>query len=181
MNREEFLSRLGAALNGEVPASVIQENLNYYDGYIREEAAKGRTEEEIIDEIGGYRLIAKTIIEANGGENSGGSGSSQGGFYNSQSYDQSYGQSYSDSGYSSSQDSYDFYNSYDDYSQDRNRGGFHMYDLSSGWKRFIIPVVIILVLLLVFSIIGGIFSLLSPIIGPLIVIFFLYKLFKNNR
>ena len=146
MNREEFLSRLGAALNGEVPASVIQENLNYYDGYIREEASKGRTEEEIIDEIGGYRLIAKTIIEANGGENSG-----------------------------SSQDSYD------DYGQSRNRGGFHMYDLSSGWKRFIIPVVIILVLLLVFSIIGGIFSLLSPIIGPLIVIFFLYKLFKNTR
>ena len=178
MNREEFLSRLGAALNGEVPASVIQENLNYYDGYIREEAAKGRTEEEIIDEIGGYRLIAKTIIEANGGENSGGSGSSQGGFYDSQGYDQSYGQSYSDSRYSSSQDSY---NSYDDYGQDRNRGGFHMYDLSSGWKRFIIPVVIILVLLLIFSIIGGIFSLLSPIIGPLIVIFFLYKLFKNNR
>ena len=181
MNREEFLSRLGAALNGEVPASVIQENLNYYDGYIREEAAKGRTEEEIIDEIGGYRLIAKTIIEANGGENSGGSGSSQGGFYDSQGYDQSYGQSYSDSGYSSSQDSYDSYNSYDDYGQGRNRGGFHMYDLSSGWKRFIIPVVIILVLLLIFSIIGGIFSLLSPIIGPLIVIFFLYKLFKNNR
>lgn len=146
MNREEFLSRLGAALNGEVPASVIQENLNYYDRYIREEASKGRTEEEIIDEIGGYRLIAKTIIEANGGENSG-----------------------------SSQDSYD------DYGQSRNRGGFHMYDLSSGWKRFIIPVVIILVLLLVFSIIGGIFSLLSPIIGPLIVIFFLYKLFKNTR
>lgn len=175
MNREEFLSRLGAALNGEVPASVIQENLNYYDGYIREEAAKGRTEEEIIDEIGGYRLIAKTIIEANGGENGGGSGSSQGGFYDGQGYDQSYGQSYSNSGYSSSQDSYD------DYGQGRNRGGFHMYDLSSGWKRFIIPVVIILVLLLVFSIIGGIFSLLSPIIGPLIVIFFLYKLFKNNR
>lgn len=168
MNREEFLSRLGAALNGEVPASVIQENLNYYDGYIREEASKGRTEEEIIDEIGGYRLIAKTIIEANGGENS---GSSQGSFYDGQSY----GQSYSDSGYSSSQDSYD------DYGQSRNRGGFHMYDLSSGWKRFIIPVVIILVLLLVFSIIGGIFSLLSPVIGPLIVIFFLYKLFKNNR
>ena len=48
MNREEFLNRLGAALNGEVPPSVIQENLNYYDGYIREEAAKGRTEEEII-------------------------------------------------------------------------------------------------------------------------------------
>ena len=55
-----------------------------------------------------------------------------------------------------------------------------MYDLSSGWKRFIIPVVLVLVLFLVFSIIGGIFSLLSPIIGPLIVIFFLYQMFKKR-
>ena len=70
MNREEFLSRLASALNGEVHPSVIQENLKYYDEYIREEAAKGRSEEEVIDEIGGYRLIAKTIIEANGGGDS---------------------------------------------------------------------------------------------------------------
>ena len=71
MNREEFLSRLASALNGEVHPSVIQENLKYYDEYIREEAAKGRSEEEVIDEIGGYRLIAKTIIEANGGSGAG--------------------------------------------------------------------------------------------------------------
>ena len=170
MNREEFLNRLGAALNGEVPPSVIQENLNYYDGYIREEAAKGRTEEEIIDEIGGYRLIAKTIIEASGGEEAGGS---QGGYYDNQGY----GQSYTDTSYDGGQNPYGGFGNYD---QDQHRGGFHMYDLSSGWKRFIIPVVLVLVLFLVFSIIGGIFSLLSPIIGPLIVIFFLYQMFKKR-
>ena len=30
MSKEEFLRRLEEALSGEVPASVLQENLNYY-------------------------------------------------------------------------------------------------------------------------------------------------------
>ncbi len=174
MNREEFLNRLGASLNGEVPTSVIQENLNYYDGYIREEAAKGRSEEEIIDEIGGYRLIAKTIIEASGGEEPGGS---QSGYYDSQGY----GRSYTDTGYDGGQSSYGSYGSYGDDRERRPGGSFHMYDLSRGWKRFIIPAVIILVLLLIVSIIGGLLTLLSPLIGPLIVVVFLYTLFKNRR
>lgn len=174
MNREEFLNRLGASLNGEVPTSVIQENLNYYDGYIRDEAAKGRSEEEIIDEIGGYRLIAKTIIEASGGEET---GSSQGSYYDSQGY----GSSYTDTSYGSGQNSYDSYGSYGDDRERRPGGSFHMYDLSRGWKRFIIPGIIILVVLLAVSIIGGLLALLSPLIGPLIVVIFLYTLFKNKR
>ena len=44
MNREEFLRGLGASLNGAVPPSVIQENLRYYDEYIRSEVARGRSE-----------------------------------------------------------------------------------------------------------------------------------------
>ena len=164
MNRDEFLSRLASALNGEVHPSVIQENLKYYDEYIREEAAKGRSEDEVIDEIGGYRLIAKTIIEANGG------GEGQGN-YSGQTYDQ--GDFYSSRGDS------DDYQGYD--KSDPAGGSFRMYDFSRGWRRFIIPAVLVLVLIVVFSIIGGIFSLLSPIIGPLIVVWFLYSIFKKNQ
>ncbi len=164
MNREEFLSRLASALNGEVHPSVIQENLKYYDEYIREEAAKGRSEDEVIDEIGGYRLIAKTIIEANGG------GEGQGN-YSGQTYDQ--GDFYSSRGDS------DDYQGYD--KSDPAGGSFRMYDFSRGWRRFIIPAVLVLVLIVVFSIIGGIFSLLSPIIGPLIVVLFLYNILKKNQ
>ena len=43
MSREEFLAGLEEALAGEVPASVIRENLNYYNSYISQEMAKGRT------------------------------------------------------------------------------------------------------------------------------------------
>ena len=164
MNREEFLSRLASALNGEVHPSVIQENLKYYDEYIREEAAKGRSEEEVIDEIGGYRLIAKTIIEANGG------GDSQGA-YGGQTYDQ-------EGFYSSRGDSGDYQN-YD--KSDPVGGSFRMYDFSRGWRRFIIPAVLVLAIVVVFSIIGGIFSLLRPIIGPLLVVWFLYSIFKRKQ
>ena len=167
MNREEFLRRLGASLNGAVPPSVIQENLRYYDEYIRNEAAKGRTEEEIIDEIGGYRLIAKTIIEANGGDSEeSGYGSADG-----ESYYGSYGNEYGSSGSGP----------YSGYEEDERRSGFHMYDLSRGWRRFIIPVILIVFLILVFTILGGLFAFLSPLIGPLLVIWFLVVLFRNRR
>ena len=60
MSREEFLAGLEEALAGEVPASVIRENLNYYNSYISQEMAKGRT----VDEIGEPRIVARTIIDS---------------------------------------------------------------------------------------------------------------------
>ena len=66
MRKTEFLQELREALDGEVSASVIQSNISYYDQYIRQEAAKGRREEEVIEEIGSPRLIAKTIRQQRG-------------------------------------------------------------------------------------------------------------------
>lgn len=51
MRKTEFLQELREALDGEVSASVIQSNISYYDQYISQEAAKGRREEEVIEEI----------------------------------------------------------------------------------------------------------------------------------
>ena len=50
MNKDEFLRRLEDALSGEVPASVIRENLNYYADYLSQELGKGRTMDEIIED-----------------------------------------------------------------------------------------------------------------------------------
>ena len=55
---------LKSELEGRVPYSVIQENLRYYDSYIMEEAAKGQTEDEVIESLGGPRIIARTIVAA---------------------------------------------------------------------------------------------------------------------
>lgn len=43
MTREEFLQGLKEALDGNMDASAIQENLNYYNEYINEEVRKGKT------------------------------------------------------------------------------------------------------------------------------------------
>ena len=71
MRKEEFLQTLRRALTGDVPPGVVEENIRYYDSYIGEEVRKGRTEEEVIREIGDPRLIARTIEDTTDGAGEG--------------------------------------------------------------------------------------------------------------
>lgn len=64
MSKEEFLQGLRTELEGRVPYSVIQENLSYYDSYISQETAKGVSEDEVTEALGGPRIIARTIVDA---------------------------------------------------------------------------------------------------------------------
>lgn len=64
MTKTEFLRILREELEGRVPHSVIQENLDYYDAYINGELGKGRDEDQVTQELGGPRLIARTIVDA---------------------------------------------------------------------------------------------------------------------
>ena len=64
MTKTEFLQILREELDGRVPYSVIQENLSYYNNYIDGEMAKGTAESQVIDDLGGPRLIARTIVDA---------------------------------------------------------------------------------------------------------------------
>ena len=63
MTRYEFIDRLRAALTGEIPASVVEDNIRFYDRYISDEIAKGKSEEEVLAGLGDARLIARTILE----------------------------------------------------------------------------------------------------------------------
>ena len=65
MNRYEFIESLRAALSGKVTQSTLNDNVLYYEEYLDSEIRKGRTEEEVIRELGNPRLLAKTIVEAN--------------------------------------------------------------------------------------------------------------------
>lgn len=65
MDKIEFLNRLRAALTGRVDATVLAENIAYYEDYINSQMRMGRTEEEVLQSLGDPRLIAKTIIETN--------------------------------------------------------------------------------------------------------------------
>ena len=63
MTRAEFLEELRLALQGNITQAKVNENLRYYENYIIEESRKGKTEEQIIAQLGNPRLIARTIID----------------------------------------------------------------------------------------------------------------------
>lgn len=63
MSRTEFLHALQGRLAETLPREKVEENVRYYDSYIIEEMRKGKTEEEVIKELGDPLLIAKTIMD----------------------------------------------------------------------------------------------------------------------
>ena len=69
MNRNEFLNKLKESLELSLDKEEINSQIDYYDKYISDEIKKGRTEKEVLDELGDPRLIAKTIKTVNGKEN----------------------------------------------------------------------------------------------------------------
>lgn len=156
MSRQEFLQRLRDTLMGEVPGNVIEENIRYYDDYIRTEAAKGTTEESVITSIGDPRLIARTIIDAteNARENS---------------------------GYRSA------YDSYQDQKQTvYEEGGkaerhTHFIDMNKWYWKLLAVAVTVLFFFLVASIVTGLFSILLPLMGPLLLILLIFWLIRGPR
>ncbi|WP_394525078.1 DUF1700 domain-containing protein [Lacrimispora sp. JR3] len=142
MSKQEFLQRLRETLTGEVPGNVIEENIRFYEEYISTEARKG-SEEEVIASIGDPRLIAKTIIEAS--ENASDSGNA-------------YYESYSGPRQNGYEDPEDF--------------GRHMHyiDFNKWYWKVLGIGVLIFVFFLSATILTGIFSLLMPLVGPLLLV-----------
>ena len=70
MSREEFLKQLKESLSMSLEKAAINEQLDYYDKYISDEINKGRSEKEVLDELGDPRLIAKTIKTVSANDNS---------------------------------------------------------------------------------------------------------------
>ncbi len=154
MSRQESLRRSRDTLTGEVPGNVIEENIRYYDEYIRTEAAKGLTEDEVIGSIGDPRLIAKTIMEAE--ENA----REEGRQY-------TYG-SYQDAGRTV-------------YEEDDRTENYHRIDLSKWYWKLAAILVVIIFAVLVFGIITGVLSLLIPLMGPILMVALIFWIIRRSR
>lgn len=63
MNRTEFLEALRMQLAGQMQDNKASAHVRYYRDYIDEQIRRGRTEEEILAELGDPRLIAKTLLD----------------------------------------------------------------------------------------------------------------------
>lgn len=155
MSRQEFLQRLRDTLTGEVPGNVIEENIRYYDEYIRTETAKGQTEDQVTGAIGDPRLIAKTIMEATENAREG--------------------------GYQSAYDTYreERRNVYEEEAGPESH--FHFIDLNKWYWKLLAVVVTVLFFFIVASIVTGIFSILIPLIGPLLLILLVIWMIRGPR
>ena len=68
MGKREFLEMLGAKLIEELPRSLVLSHLQYYDEYISNEVRNGKKEAQVMEELGDPVMIAHTIINAATGE-----------------------------------------------------------------------------------------------------------------
>lgn len=162
MNKEEFLQELKDALAGDVPETVIRDNVNYYSSYLSQEMANGRSVDEIVTEIGEPFIVAKTIIE----------------------YYEAGGERAGEAGYGS-------YRETDADGADREKTWnrrtqnpyphMHYIDLNKWYWKLLGMVILFLVVTLIFNIIGGIFALLIQFAGPLLILFLLITFIRNFR
>lgn len=63
MTKQEFLYALETTLSEELNSIQVNEQINYYRQYIEEQVASGRSESEVLDELGDARIIAHNIID----------------------------------------------------------------------------------------------------------------------
>jgi len=64
MDRAGFLNTFKEALTGKVPDDVIQDNVSYYNRYIDAQLRNGKSEEQVLTELGDPRLLARTIEDS---------------------------------------------------------------------------------------------------------------------
>lgn len=68
MTKQDFLEGLRRYLSGSLDYRKVNEHLRYYTDYIDGQIRQGRSEEEVLEELGDPRLIAKTLSGMEEGE-----------------------------------------------------------------------------------------------------------------
>lgn len=66
MNKYEFVRSLRKALTGKIDQIELEDTIRYYEDYIDGEIKKGKTESQVLEELGDPRLIARNIASVNG-------------------------------------------------------------------------------------------------------------------
>lgn len=150
MSRQEFLNALQGALTGRVNASQIAENINYYDDYISTQMRMGRSEEEVIAELGSPRLLAKSIVEASRHADGNAAGS----------------------GYGNEQSDYENM----DYDSVSGYGKVHKRRI----PVWLIVVLVILALLAILSMVFSAFVFLAPVLLPILFVVIVMKIMERS-
>jgi len=172
MRKQEFLNILSRRITGQLSPMEVKDHIQYYDDYISGEVNKGKTEEEVIQEIGGPHLVAKTLINA---KDMTGQTNSRDTYRTSSQdvYENVYGQTKEGTG---------------------KRKGFSINHDHDGWDirygkvklntwyfKIILTILAILLLVGILSAVGLVLRVLIPIVVPIVIIFFILNLVSNRR
>lgn len=151
MTKIEFLEKLRTALANDLTGAVIQENVDYYAGYIRSETEAGRNEEEVIEELGDPWVIAQTIIDTSVPAGANAPYEAEG-----QAYGQAYGQ--------------------------ETTGASGKRPAGAGFlKGLLVLLGVIGVLFIIITVVGGIVSLVAPVLIPVLVVIFIVRTVRGGR
>ena len=135
MSKTEFLDILYNQLSGRMPEGNVAAHVQYYRNYIEDEQQKGRTETDILNDLGDPRLIARTLLDTEVGAGNPQNGSTYSAIYNEA-------------------DSY--YNKYDSSDSARGHVKKHSFklDLSTWYGKVAVILIAAVVLLLLVTILG---------------------------
>ena len=151
MHKEEFITKLQHALAAGLPAGQVTEHVRYYSDYINSEIYKGKTEEEVLAQLGEPRLLARSIIDAN---------KRAGAAYGSnREYDEEVaGDTQNDNGYGR---------------PDRMRR-----IMLPGW---LVMLIVVVLAMLVIGVVSSLLYLFAPVIMAVLIVLLVIKLFQSNR
>ena len=157
MTKQQFIQELSECLLNEVDSQEYHSSIEYYSNYIETEIRKGKSEEEVTTELGSPRLIAKTIIDSQLGKES-----------------------------QKERVSYYERKDEDDYQKEAQKDVFRIFwnQRELKWyEKLGVLLVLIFVIGIILTILGVAISLLVhvilPIVAILIVVRFLYQLFRK--
>lgn len=168
MTKNEFMDGLSAALTGEIPDVEVKSNILFYEDYIKGKSINS-SEEDVINQLGDPRLIAKTIIETYQ--------ISHGPLYNSTKHDGAYQDAQTKDGNAYQ----DYRGNYDESTNDYGKKFNFNLSNSLTWYQKLIFGAIAAILIILFFIIGGILLRLFFTVGlPILIIYLGYKLIVNN-
>lgn len=159
MDRTEFLAELKEKMLVEGADSLVQENLSYYDRYITEQCEGGKTEQQVLEELGSPSLIARSILEAAGYEVDGIPDRNPG----------------EQAGWSQSEDPFRMYET------GGEGGSRRTYSEQKPVGMRTAVLVLLLVLLFLILLLAGLFWLLSPILIPVLIVALIVRLLGGRR
>ena len=151
MTKREFLDTLRSQLQGELSDAQIDGHIHYYEEYIAESMTAGKTESEVLDELGSPVFIAKTLLSTADTKGYQGSESGSG--------------------------------EQEPYRQEENFYGrkVHTWNISPFVVKWVIPIVLVLILLVIFSLLGTVAMLIARFFVPILLVVLVIAIFKSHN